>query len=302
MDFDRLNEFLTIARCSSIKKAALELNISSATLSARLLRFEEHLGADLFFRKADAMVLTSAGEQLLPSANEILSSYGKLQKELLSAQFHTYRHLRIAVSGSELPLYLGPFLDKLNLNHPDIRLDILDDTTHNISDGLQSGMVDLYFAPVQSDFSLAGIVKLPLAVPIPSVVLPRSHRLANRTMVSIRELSGETFILYPRTAETAIRDFQLNNLRDSGIRFQIYDSQTSGLFHVLLVPIGKGIFITPTQLMVLPPNSVSIPLMDLPHSASICCFYSKSNTNPDIAAFVKDFSNFAKELSRHEYK
>ena len=87
MDFDRLNEFLTIARCSSIKKAALELNISSATLSARLLRFEEHLGAALFFRKADAMVLTSAGEQLLPSANEILSSYGKLQKDCFLHSF-----------------------------------------------------------------------------------------------------------------------------------------------------------------------------------------------------------------------
>ena len=41
MDFDRLAEFITIARWGSIKKAALELRISSATLSARLIRFEE---------------------------------------------------------------------------------------------------------------------------------------------------------------------------------------------------------------------------------------------------------------------
>ena len=89
MDFERLEEFALVAQHGSIKKAALELGISSATLSARLIRFEEHLGTPLFIRKADAMVLTAAGEQLLPSAQEIVASYQGLRKSMHSDQDHS---------------------------------------------------------------------------------------------------------------------------------------------------------------------------------------------------------------------
>ena len=57
MEFERFEEFLAIAEHGSIKKAAPELGISSATLSARLIRFEEFVGTPLFERTGDAMAL-----------------------------------------------------------------------------------------------------------------------------------------------------------------------------------------------------------------------------------------------------
>ena len=79
MDFDRLREFVLIADHGSLRSAAAALRISVATLSARLIRFEEHLGVSLFDRGDDKMTLTAAGEQLLPSALEILSSYPDIE-------------------------------------------------------------------------------------------------------------------------------------------------------------------------------------------------------------------------------
>lgn len=301
MDLERLAEFIAIAHHGSLKKAAYELDVSVATLSARLIRFEEHLGTPLFTRTGTAMVLTDAGRQLLPNATEILAQYRQLKHDMHRAQEHSYHKLRIAITGSSLPLHLGPFLDQLILDHPSMQLELLDDSRCGIADGLTSGEVDLYFTPAICDPVPRGLIRHILSSPGEFVLLPRSHPLADRSMISIRELDGECFILYPKTAESAIRDFQLNNLRDSGIRFSLYESDTSVLFSKLLVPIGKGLLLY-THVMDLPPNTVCIPVTDLPHHASICYYHHKNNSNPDVQAFVQDYLAYAKEASRYEHR
>ena len=302
MDFERLSEFAVIAKNSGIKKAAEELGISSATLSARLIKFEEYIGAPLFERHSDSLVLTSAGEQLLPSALDILSKYRQLERELHHSLEHSYSRLRIAVCGSNLPLNLGPFLDRLNAANPSMRIEILDDSRFGITDGLQSGEVDIYFAPVMEDFAPNGLSKNIVSSSSQFLIMPKSHPLSERSMVSIRELDREQFLIYPKTAEPSIRDFQLRNLEDSGIRYTLYDCENSPLFYRLLVPVGKGLLLCPTPIMDLPPNTVSVPVTDLRHPATNCFFYNKTNPSADVLAFAKDFPNFAKEMGKHEHK
>ncbi len=302
MDLERLAEFTAIAQHGTLKEAAATLGISVATLSARLIRFEEHLGMPLFHRTGSAMVLTDSGRHLLPNALEILSQYRSLRESIHRAREHAYNKLRIAITGSSLPLHLGPFLDKLILDHPDMQLELLDDSRYSIAEGLSSGAVDIYFAPVLDEPVPRNLFRQFVGSPGEYVLLPRSHPLADRSMISIRELDGECFILYPETEESAIRNFQLQNLRDSGIRYSLYESNTSVIFSKLLVPIGKGILLYTTHMMDLPPNTVCIPVTDLPHHASICFFYHKTNTSPDVLAFVRDYLTYAKEARNYEHR
>ena len=253
-------------------------------------------------RTLGCSVRTPETTPLLPSAQEIVTSYQGLYKSMHSVQDHSYHGLRIAISDSTLPLNLGPFLDQLNLSYPGIHLEILDDSHYGIVDGLQSGAVDIYFAPVMEDYAPKGLAKVPISTSSQYVILPRSHRLADRTMVSIRELDGEQFILYPRTAESANRDFQLRNLKDSGIRYTLYDSNTASVFYKLLVPVGKGVLLRSMPMMDIPPNAVCLPVTDLPHQATTCFFYDKVNPKEDVLAFAKDFLKFAKEVSRREHR
>lgn len=303
MDLERLEEFVAVAQHGTLKEAAYGLGISVATLSARLIRFEEHVGLPLFHRTGSAMVLTDGGKHLLPNALEILSHYRSIRQDMHRAKEHSYNKLRIAVSGSSLPLHLGPFLDHLVLNHPDMQLELLDDSHCGILDGLTSGAVDIYFAPVLEEPVPRNLFRQVVGSPGEYVLLPRSHPLADRSMISIRELDGEQFILYPQTAEPSIRNFQIKNLQDSGIRYSIYESNTAVLFSKLLVPIGKGILLYTTHMMDLPPNTVCIPVTDLPHHASICFFYQKINPNPDVPAFARDYLAYTrKEVLGYEYR
>ncbi len=302
MDLDRLAEFARAARCGSLKRLSQELGLPQATLAARLKAFEEDLGLELFERSARGLTLTQAGERLLPSAEEILDSLRQLRGELREAERHRYRSLRIAVSGSGLPLYLGPFLDELNLRYPDMSLELLDDSRFSIEDGLRSGAVDIFFAAVTRDFEIPGLTKTMVAASSQYVLLPRSHRLANRTTLSVKELDGESFVLYPRTKENSIRDFQLRNLKASGISYKVYESETSPLFYKLLVPIGKGLILSPRDMMDLPPNTVCISLTDIPFPAAPCFFYDRASLGEETEAFVRDYVIFAKEAHRREHR
>lgn len=301
MDLDRLQEFASVAQNRSIAKAAKQLGLSNATLSARLQRFQQQLGTTLLIHTPEGMALTPSGQQFLPSALELLNSYRQLRRQIDSAKTHYYHRLRIAITGSSLPLHLGPFLDKLNLTYPNIDLELLDDSRYGVIDGLTSGEVDIYFAPIMQSFDPQGLAVKSVTAPSPYVVLPRSHPLAERAMLSLRELEGNQFIAYPFTAESAIRDFQLQNLQDSGMRYSLYETQTSTLFYKLLIPVGKGVVLRPTPIMDLPPNTVSIPVTDLPHPATMCFFYDKMTQNEEAQAFARDFPAFVKETMSHEH-
>ncbi len=235
-----------------------------ATLSARLRGFEKELGMELFRRVAGALALTEAGERLLPSAEEILASLRQLRGELKEAERHRYSRLRIGITGSGLPLYLGPFLDELNLKYPDISLELLDDSRYSIEEGLRSGEVDIYFASVMRDFEIPGLTKTTVTASSQYLLLPRFHRLANRTTVSLRELDGECFIPYPRTRENCLRDFQFRNLEASGIS--------------------------------------CISVSDVPYPAAPCFFYDRASLNEEAEAFVRDYVIFAKEAHRREHR
>lgn len=301
MELDRFAEFTLIAKHKSIKKAAQELNVSCATLSARLLRFEEQARVSLFTRTPQGMILTDCGRQLLPNAADILVQYKLMGQNMQTAQIYAHQRLRIAVSGSNLPMFLGPFLDRLNQMYPSINLELMDDRQFGIVDGIKSDEVDIYFAPVMEDFDPQGLSKYVIAPASQYIVLPRSHPLAERSTLSMTDLDGEQFLLYPETAEPVIRQFQLKNLQASNIRYTLYESGTVPLFYKLLVPIGKGIVLQPYSMMDIPPNAVCIPLSPLPCPAVNCFFYDERNPSENVQAFVTDFPLFAKEALSNEH-
>lgn len=300
MDLERLQEFVLIAEHQNIKKAAEAMNLAPATLNARLSTFEASLETRLFHRARGKLTLTAKGARFYTDACKIVREYRQIKQEIASLEYYTFQSLRIAIVESGMPFHLGPYLDMLNAKNPRLQLEILDDTHYSIADGLRSGQVDLYFAPTMNQFCPDGIARFTLAPSQQYVLLPSEHRLASQESVPLRELDRECFILYPPTKEPCIRDFQLSNLEASGLHYTVYDSHSSPVFGHLFVPIGKGVYISPVPVLNEPPNSVCLPLTDVPYPASSALFYSKNCTRPEIDQFVKSFKHFIQEAPRHE--
>ncbi|MEO0569219.1 MAG: LysR family transcriptional regulator, partial [Pseudomonadota bacterium] len=70
---DLLRSFVAIAECGNLTVAAAQLYRTQSAISVQLRKLEEELGVSLFQRSNKGMVLSEAGEKLLPKARNILA-------------------------------------------------------------------------------------------------------------------------------------------------------------------------------------------------------------------------------------
>ena len=302
MNLDRLNEFIITARSKSIRKAAETMNIAPATLHARLCSFEASLGISLFERSHSTLSLTPRGARFYIDACEIMEEYSQLKAQLLDYGRYSRHPLRIAVAAGIVPFYLTSFLAALQNQISDLTLVLSDDTCFSISDGLLSEQVDFYFSPVMMPFKpkYEGIVCHAISSSHPQAILPKNHKLASKGSISITELKNEQFVLYPVTKDTCIRDYQLANLKASGITYTLYDSLSLPKFNQTFTAIGKGIFISPLPFLDNIPDSVHVPLSGIRHPATETLFYRENPDNPDVLFFITQFKQHIKEIFSYE--
>lgn len=142
MDTRNLLTFKTILAEGSFQKAARRLNYSQSTITFQIRQLENELSVQLFERIGRRMVLSQAGQDLLPQMELILSAmtelaeYGKGKKELTG-------ELRIAVAESLLSYKIQPILKKFVEIAPRVRLSLQSLNCYDIRDGILSGNVDM---------------------------------------------------------------------------------------------------------------------------------------------------------------
>ena len=68
MDLAALNIFRAVVRENGVTRAAAKLNRVQSNVTTRIKQLEEQLGTELFIRDGRRLVLTPAGETLLPYA------------------------------------------------------------------------------------------------------------------------------------------------------------------------------------------------------------------------------------------
>lgn len=74
MTLNQLRAFLAAARTGSFTAAAAELSVAQASVSELIRRLEEELGVGLFGRGARRLVMTPAGTELLPYADQAVAA------------------------------------------------------------------------------------------------------------------------------------------------------------------------------------------------------------------------------------
>lgn len=113
-----LEYFVAVAKTNSINAAAESLYIAQPSLTKSLQLLEKELGVQLFYRSHAGIRLTSAGEQILPEAKQVLSLYeGWLALgRMHAAQMDVCSHISLA--GFLVPEIIVRFHE----THPDVSI------------------------------------------------------------------------------------------------------------------------------------------------------------------------------------
>lgn len=85
-DLVQLQAFEAAARCGSFTLAAVELNLSQSAISRQIRDLEAQLGLDLFQRIRQRVVLSEAGQRLLPNIRALLERAEDITLSALGAQ------------------------------------------------------------------------------------------------------------------------------------------------------------------------------------------------------------------------
>lgn len=174
MNLDRLREFAVLAEYGSFNAAADALQLAPSTLGARFHAFEDSLDARLLVAREGVLEPTEAGRILLSHARSILAVYRATAAAVATASRHAYRRLRIALAETSLPMFLGPFLDRINRTWPDVRIDLVNGSRLPLVESLLRGTVDLYCTLLMDDAVPEGLTEHCAALS-PGAAAPGAH-------------------------------------------------------------------------------------------------------------------------------
>ena len=124
-NWDNLRVFLAVTRSDSIRKTAITLGITHATVSRRITALEAVLGSSLFERKQQGQCLTPLGLRILPLAEAIEERAAEINRLAFSADTGLSGSVKLSLSES---LYLGLLhkpIDDFMRRFPMIKLDII---------------------------------------------------------------------------------------------------------------------------------------------------------------------------------
>ncbi|MCB1472512.1 MAG: LysR family transcriptional regulator [Rhodobiaceae bacterium] len=125
MKWDNLRVFLAVARAGQILGAARKLGLDQATASRRIGALEADLGATLFERHTSGVILTPAGERLLPIAERMESDAMQAQSAVGQGDVSLAGTVRIGAPDGFGNFFLAPLLTEMAEAHRELRIQLV---------------------------------------------------------------------------------------------------------------------------------------------------------------------------------
>jgi DNA-binding transcriptional LysR family regulator len=263
--------------------AAARLFISQPALSQQIRALEDQVGVPLFVRHPRGMELTEAGEALLQEARQVLASSDRLEAAVEELGRGHTEALRLGLPPGLPPGLLPDLIAALRETEPDAHVDVRELTTPEQLAALGDGSLDLGLVREPVDDSR--LARRTLLVEPLGVSLPASHRLADRSNLTLRELADELFVCFPRAWAPSLHDVLVNELREQGIQARFQDSAqlstTEGM-----VAAGLGITLSAPPWLDGSTGIVWRPLSDVQIEIRTAAAWRSANRSPLLRSLV----------------
>ena len=242
MELRYLRYFVAVADVLHFGRAARSLHIAQPPLSQQIRRLEQELGVDLFHRTNRRVELTDAGRAFLVEARATLAQAERARDVVTRAARGEVGHLIVGHMASAEFTVFPRLLPVFRKRHPSVEL------TFQLL-GVREQLQMLHERQIH-----AGFLRLPANDPALTVktilrealvvVLPKRHRLARRRSVTLPELRGERFVLFPRHHAPGYHDALVAICRQVEEKPAITRDTTRLHTLLSLVATGRGVFLT----------------------------------------------------------
>ncbi len=192
MDLRTLRYFVTVSSKLSFSRAAETLHVSQSALSRQIQLLEEELKVRLFDRIGRRIALTPAGEDLLGRSRAILNDVVALKSRADELAGGSRGDLRIGATPQTLESLISQVLTHYLRRSPGVTPILVEDGSASLMTQVEMGLVHVAVAALPHSATLQCKRLFPLRA---LAVVPRRHRLANRSAIEISDLVDENLLL-----------------------------------------------------------------------------------------------------------
>ncbi|MBP0593196.1 LysR family transcriptional regulator [Paraburkholderia sp. LEh10] len=263
MDLAALTIFRAVVRENGVTRAAAKLNRVQSNVTTRIKQLEEQLGTELFIRDGRRLVLTPAGETLLPYAERLLALADEARHAVKDAR--PSGRLRLGTMESVAASRLPGLLAQYHQTWPDVSLELETGTSRKLIDRVREFEVDAALTATPPDPAWHG--DLFEAVPVFReelvMLTPRGHRpihhasdIALSTLIAFEQGCAYRIYIEKWYIEHGIRPARVLEL---------------GSYHAMVacVAAGAGVAVAPRSVLALLPESNDIAVHPLDEIGSI---------------------------------
>ena len=172
----QLRTFVTIAENKHFGTAAAKLDISQPSLSQALVALEQGLDLQLIERSTRKVIVTSAGEELLPFAKAALEASDAFLARARGTNGTLSGPLTIGIIPTIAPYILPTLLQSITDSYPELEPRFVEEQTQHLLTKLREGSIDLAITALPTEAS--GMVEVPLYTESFTAVTPTEHPLA----------------------------------------------------------------------------------------------------------------------------
>ncbi|MCG7275193.1 hydrogen peroxide-inducible genes activator [Corynebacterium singulare] len=189
----QLRTFVTIAENKHFGTAAAKLDISQPSLSQALVALEQGLGIQLIERSTRKVIVTSAGEELLPFAKAALEASDAFLARARGTNGTLSGPLTIGIIPTIAPYILPTLLQSITDSYPELKPRFVEEQTQHLLTKLREGSIDLAITALPTESS--GMVEVPLYTESFTAVTPTEHPLAGHQDLTLEQLDALDLLL-----------------------------------------------------------------------------------------------------------
>lgn len=289
MELRHLRYFVIAAEEKNISRASVRLHISQPAVSRQIKDLEEELGVQLFKRLRDGLELTDAGNSALVQAREVLRQAAVMQETMSPFRGRRARAtLSVGYIPTVLPGFLARALRIFHQQHDGIRVQIVEMMPREQVEALREGRLDLAllgmpWPNLKKDFAVRAILKVPMAV-----VIPSEHALAARRTLDLAELKNEPFVSFHEDQFPGRPKLLKNMFQRASIAPKVVAKAKSFSELLGLVATGRGVAIAPADLDQFPQFGVIFIKLKRPKLTLVSsALWKKERETPELLSFIE---------------
>lgn len=200
---NQLAIFKRVVETGSFNKAATEEFITTNAVMKQINKLEDELNAQLLVRSHKGVDLTEAGVVFYEDTLRILSACESAGTRAQHAADSSFSPVRIGTSFSNPPEDIEKILTQLLKCHPNIQVEMVpfENTPSAIAEtyanlGRHIDIVTSSFDELIKEYWGIGALELS-QIPF-FIVLSKTHRLANKEIITFEDIEGESLLLIRR--------------------------------------------------------------------------------------------------------